>query len=114
MQGVMTVIKCSWLPIIGVLFHPMYTIVNAATCGRIGDTELAGFGLGSLTLGIMAISIGTCFGMTCGTQIAQAYGAKDFRMCRVFLNRQYYLNSLVYPCICVPLVFIRQIYDFIG
>lgn len=35
-------------------------------------------------------------------------------MCRVYLNRQYYLNTLFYPLICLPLVFIRQIYDLIG
>lgn len=55
------------MPMFGMLFHPVYTIVNAATCGRIGNTELAGFGLGSLTLGIVAISIGTCFALTVGT-----------------------------------------------
>jgi Na+-driven multidrug efflux pump len=54
----------------GMLFHPIYTVVNAATCGRIGDNELAGFGLGSLTLGILIISIGTCFSMTVSTLIA--------------------------------------------
>jgi Na+-driven multidrug efflux pump len=71
----------------GMLFHPIYTIVNAATCGRIGDNELAGFGLGSLTLGIVIISVGTCFSMTVMTPIAQAFGAKDKRMCRVYLYR---------------------------
>lgn len=86
-EGIKTVIKTSWLPIIGVLFHPMYTIVNAASCGRIGSDELAGFGLGSLTLGILAISIGCCFAMTVGTLIAISHGAGDKRMCRVYLNR---------------------------
>lgn len=62
--GIMTVVQTSWMPVLGVIFHPMYTIVNAAACGRIGNTELAGFGLGSLTLGIMAISIGTMFAIT--------------------------------------------------
>ena len=36
-KGVLEVISTSWQPILGVLFHPMYTIVNAASCGRIGD-----------------------------------------------------------------------------
>ena len=71
----------------GMLFHPIYTVVNAATCGRIGDNELAGFGLVSLTLGILIISIGTCFSMTVSTLIAYANGAKDKRMCRVYFYR---------------------------
>ena len=52
-----------------------------------GDTELAGFGLGSLTIGIMLESVGTCFSGTVATPVAIAYGANDKRMCRVYLNR---------------------------
>lgn len=107
-------LQAAWLPTLGVLFHPAYTIINAAYCGSLGSNELAGFGLGSLTLGIMAISIGTTFAFNVGTPIAQAAGNGDFRMCRVYLNRQYYLNTLIYPVLCVPLIFIRPIYDLIG
>jgi Na+-driven multidrug efflux pump len=57
------IFKLGWLPICGQLFHPVYLIINVAVCGRISDTVLAGFGLGSLTLGIMLISIGVCFSM---------------------------------------------------
>lgn len=87
MDSVKEIVKTAWLPMVGMLFHPVYTVVNAATCGRIGDNELAGFGLGSLTLGICIISIGTCFSYTVSTLIAISSGAKDKRMCRVYLNR---------------------------
>ena len=96
------------------LFHPAYTIVNAGVCGRISDTALAGFGLGSLTLGIMLISIGICFSQAVMTFVSQAHGAKDRRMCRVYLYRQYYLNTPFFIFACVPLVFIRTIYGWIG
>ena len=72
---------------VAMLFQPIYTVVNAATCGELGANELAGFGLGSLTLGIMAISTGQCFSMSAATLIAQSAGAKDYRMCRVYLYR---------------------------
>ena len=85
----------------------MYIIINVGTCGRIGDIELAGFGLGSLTLGIMLISIGVCFSMGVATLVAQANGANDKRMCRVYLNRQFYLNTLLFLAACLPLLFIR-------
>lgn len=95
-------------------FHPIYTIANVIACGNLGKDELAGFALGSLTIGIMAISIGFSFSATVATPIAISYGAGNLRMCRVYLYRQYYLNTLIFPVICIPLVFIRQIYDFIG
>jgi Na+-driven multidrug efflux pump len=114
MDSIKEIIKTAWLPILGMLFHPIYMVVNAATCGRIGDTELAAFGLGSLTLGIMIISIGTCFSMTVSTLIAISSGAKDKRMCRIYLNRQYYLNTIIYFVCVIPLIFIRPIYSLIG
>ena len=85
-----------------------------AICGRISDTVLAGFGLGSLTLGIMLISIGACFSMGVMTLISQAYGAGDLRMCRVYLYRQYFLNTPFYLIACIPLLFVRHIYAVIG
>jgi hypothetical protein len=57
-------------PIIGYLFHPAYLIINTANCDRLGPLYLAGFGLGSLTLGIMCISIGVCFSMSVGTLVS--------------------------------------------
>lgn len=105
--------QTAWMPMLGMLFHPIYTVVNAAACGVLGANELAGFGLGSLTLGILAISIGTCFSMAAGTLVAISAGAKDYRQCRVYLHRQYYLNSIIFAAICVPLLFIRPIYSLI-
>ena len=113
-EGISTIIKKAWLPTFGALWHPAYTIINAAYCGRIGDTELAGFGLGSLTLGIVAIAVSNSFCLTLATPVSQSSGAGDKRMCRVYLNRQYYLNTLIFPFICLPLIFIKQIYTFIG
>lgn len=64
------ILKLSLWPILGSCFHPVYTMVNAAICGRMGEEELAAFGLGSLTLGIMTLSIVTCFSMSVGTLVA--------------------------------------------
>lgn len=57
-------------PIAGYLFHPTYLIVNATTCDRLGQKYLAGFGLGSLTMGIMVVSVGVCYSFGMGTLIA--------------------------------------------
>lgn len=81
------IFKLASLPMLGMIFNPVHMIVNVATCSRIGDLELAGLGLGSLTLGIMLVSIGVYFSMASATFIAQAHGAGYKRMCRVYLNR---------------------------
>jgi Na+-driven multidrug efflux pump len=111
----MTVCKLSVWPVIGALFHPAYTIVNAAVCGRLGDpVYLSGFGLGSLTLGIGAIAILICFSMGLGTVVGQANGSKDYALARVYLYRQYFLNCIMFAIITVPMIFIRSIYSAIG
>ena len=45
--------------VIASLFHPLYSIVNALVLGHSDSPEpLAGLGLGSLTIGILGLSIG--------------------------------------------------------
>ena len=40
-------------------FHPIYSVINARVLGQNGDEQmLAGLGLGALTIGIGALSIG--------------------------------------------------------
>jgi Na+-driven multidrug efflux pump len=102
-------------PIIGSFFHPIYLIINASTLGHSKDPkQLAGFGLGSLTLGICVISIGSGFAMGAGTLISQAFGAKDLRLCAIYRNRQIFLSSILYLCLAFPMLFIRSIYSLIG
>ena len=87
-QSLKTVFGLTVNPIIGSFFHPIYLIINASTLGHSNNPkQLAGFGLGSLTLGICVISIGSGFAMGAGTLISQAFGAKDLRMCAIYRNR---------------------------
>ena len=103
------------MPIIGFLLHPMYQLINVAYVGRMNDaTILAGLGLGSLTTGIMLLATGVGFMLVMRTLIAQAHGAGDVRFCRVLLNRQYFLGSLVYAILLIPILFLKDIYKAIG
>ena len=69
----------SW-QILSSLFHPVYSIVNAIVLGHSENEKmLAGLGLGSLTIGIMALSIGSTFNGAVGTFISHAYGQKEYR-----------------------------------
>jgi Na+-driven multidrug efflux pump len=63
--------------------------------------------LGSLTLGIMVISIQSSFTGASMTLISQAFGAKDLKLCRLYLNRQIFLSTCVYVILAIPQLFIR-------
>lgn len=61
-----TALSNVWTParwvILNALFHPIYSIVNAMVLGHQQNEKLlAGLGLGSLTIGICALSIGSTF-----------------------------------------------------
>ena len=57
-DSIKEVLSLATSPIIGSFFHPMYLIVNASYLGNYGGlAQLAGAGLGSLTLSICVLSI---------------------------------------------------------
>ena len=61
--------------VIGALFHPIYSIVNSLVLGHQDSPEqLAGLGLGSLTVGLIGLSIVQSFSAGAGTFITQSYG----------------------------------------
>jgi hypothetical protein len=69
-EQLVEICKTAVNPILMMFFHPVYTIVNVVACGALGRQETAGLAIGSLTLGIMAISIGFSFAQTVSTPIA--------------------------------------------
>ena len=75
---------------------------------------LAGLGLGSLTMGICALSIGSNFNGAAGTFISHAYGQKEYRQCQVFRNKAIFLSTIVYCIMLIPLLNIRSIYRLLG
>lgn len=88
-------------PILGMFFHPVYTVVNAAVVGHMGTEDettklLASLGLGSLTTGILLISIVSCFSMVANSFIAPAFGDKRYDLAKRYTYRQYILNTIVY------------------
>lgn len=100
LQALKRIFSLAIFPIIGMVFHPTYQIVNSSIMGRTGDPALlGGLGLGGLTLGLFLLAISVTFNGALDTLISQAYGQGDQKLCWIYLNRQLYLTTLV----CVPL-----------
>ena len=114
-QSVLEIIKIAKNVIIAALFHPIYTIVNALVLGHKDAPEpLAGLGLGSLTIGLIGLSIGQTFAMGAGTFIAQSFGQKEYRMCAVYRNKSLFLTTCLFLILFIPTLFIDSIYEAIG
>jgi len=83
-EGFMMIMKNSIFPIIGMLFHPSYMMVNAKVLGQVinngppctgknvidgvlqyecltAEVYLASFGIGSSTMSIAILATGSCF-----------------------------------------------------
>ena len=76
----MNVWRISRWQILTTLFHPIYSVVNTIVLGHEENEKmLAGLGLGSLTIGMLALTIGATFNGGVGTFISNAYGYKEFR-----------------------------------
>ena len=99
--------KYSLWPIFGMLFHPVYSVVNAAVVGRMETQYLAALGLGSLTCGICLLSINACFTLGLPSFVAPTHGSGEIHLGRMYLHRQYLLNCFVYLVTLIPIIFIR-------
>ena len=103
-----------WI-MLNALLHPLYSMVNAIVIGQQDDEKmLAGLGLGSLTMGIMCLSIGTSFNGGVGTFISHAYGQKEYRQCQVYRNKAIFIGTILYCILAVPLICIKPLYMAIG
>lgn len=74
-------------PMLGMVFHPLYMVINSAVVGRMETKYLAGLGLGSLTTGIFLISLNVCFALVVSSFVAPAHGVGDNRLARMYLHR---------------------------
>ena len=100
-------------PIIGMIFHPAYLICNAIVFNEEPKIQEA-LAMGGLVLSILLLSLGVTFNGALDTLISQAYGQKDLRLCRVYLNRQLYLTTFVYFVLATPLMYVENMILALG
>lgn len=93
---------------------PTYLIMNGSVYENHGPTYSNAFNLGSLTVRIMLNSVGTYFSMSMITFVAQAAGAKNYKLCWLYLQRQYVLNFMLFLVLCLPLFFFELVYRRFG
>eukprot|EP00347_Sterkiella_histriomuscorum_P003491 403364095 len=110
------IINLSTYPIISMLFHPGYHMINTIMIGRMENPveNLAIFGLASVTNSLFLMSVSIAFNNALSTLISQAHGQKEPRLCSLYLNRQLILNVMIYLPIIFMLLFSEYIYLLIG
>ncbi|CDW72125.1 na+-driven multidrug efflux pump [Stylonychia lemnae] len=103
-------------PIVGMLFHPAYQIVNTIILGQDDEAvnNLAIFGLATVTMSIAMMSIQLSFNNALMTLVSQAHGQQEPRLCSIYLNRQLVLNVIVFIPLCILLLFAESFFLAIG
>ena len=84
---------------------PLTNTLNTVILARQEDEiALESFGL-ALSIVTLAIESTTgSFASVLVTLVSQAFGAKDHELCGIYLNRQYFLNSVLYLLLCMPVL----------
>ena len=113
-QSIKEVLGLSFAVMCYATLHPMYFLMSSLAASRLGEDELAGFGLGSLTIGIIGISIAVAFNGGLLTFTSAASGQKDYRACIVYRNRAIFLDICIYLFLSIPIIYIDEIYVFLG
>ncbi|XP_067102830.1 solute carrier family 47 member 4 [Osmerus mordax] len=67
-------------------------------CGRLGNAELAGYGLACATINITTAATGGGLGLACDTLVSQTYGGKNLQRVGVILQR----SVLILLLFCLP------------
>lgn len=119
-------LKQSLPPIVGSLFHPSYMMVNAKILGALelpaqckdpeyvpvdifeclpAEDYLSSFGLASASLGIVLLSLGFCYSNGLFNVVPQAYGAGNYQLVGLYLNRMLILSTAIFGPVLVLLQF---------
>lgn len=80
------------------ILYFLLPFVTTIFCGRIGNAELAGYGIASATINVTTTATGHGLAMACDTLISQTYGSKNLRRVGVILQR----SSLIVLLFCLP------------
>lgn len=97
---------------LGLTLTPVSTLINLAILGKWDDTDyLEAIGLVSMFVGLSLEAIGLSLTSCLETLVSQAYGASDFELCRVYLNRQFLINTVVFIILAMPLSFSEEIFS---
>ncbi|XP_036418033.1 multidrug and toxin extrusion protein 1-like isoform X2 [Colossoma macropomum] len=67
-------------------------------CGRLGNSELAGYGIASATISITTAATGTGLALACDTLVSQTFGSKNLLRVGVILQR----GILILLLFCLP------------
>ena len=135
LQGLSMILKLSFSPILGYLFHPSYMMINVKVLGLIkppegdqcskpeaadtvecmnGEQYQAAFGIGSSTVAIFLLASSICFSCGLYNVIPQAFGSKNYKLCGAYRNRMIILVTCIFTPILIPLQFVKHFFLAIG
>ena len=120
-QGLGMIFGVSTFPIIGMLFHPTYLMMNSKLLGSVkpdpalcsgadasskiecvpAATYLAAFGIGSSTMGITMLSVGITMIIGLTNIVPQAFGSGNLKLCGAYANRMMIIVALTLGVVAI-------------
>ena len=83
--------------IIGAFFSFMQETINLIFIGRLNDPILlAAVGMGNIAINMLGVAVFMGMNGSLDTLVSQAFGAKDIRLCGVYLNRGRWVVTIIF------------------
>jgi Na+-driven multidrug efflux pump len=100
---VKVILRVSIPAIVSMFFVMMTEIINTIFIGNLNDQyQLAGVGMGNMTLNILGLSVILGMNSALETVVSQSYGNGNLYMCGVYLNRARLIITICF----IPIVFL--------
>jgi Na+-driven multidrug efflux pump len=72
-------------------------VLNSAFVGHLGKEEImAGVGMANMYMNVTCLSLMWGMNMVLNTQVSQAFGFGDLRMCGIYLNRSRIIQTIIF------------------
>ena len=124
------------MPILSMLFHPSYMMVNIKVLGMVqrdegacttffgeqvdtvecmtGKQLQAAFGIGSSTISILLLASASSFVTGLDSLMSQAYGNNSFKLCGAYRNRMMIVTAMIFTPFLIPIQFVKYLFLFMN
>ena len=97
-QEVKALVTLAWPTVLSFFFYQLLSMVSLYFAGHLGKSELAGAALAISFINVTSVSVGTGLASALETLCSQAFGAKNYTLVGVVLQRGVWILGIS----CVP------------
>ena len=97
------------------VFLYLTSVINTVYAGKLNNAaKLAGVGLGTTLINVICVVPLLGMNGAVETLVSQAYGAREYKLCGIYLNRGRIINTIIFIPLAILMLQSRQILTALG